>query len=51
MERDHGRPEHAGGLHHVELYAAEFDAAVAFWEWLLGELGYDRKDAWDGGRS
>lgn len=23
----------------------------AFWEWFLGELGYEPKNEWDGGRS
>ncbi|MFC7136445.1 VOC family protein [Halobaculum litoreum] len=50
-ERDHADPAHAGRLHHVELNAADLDAAAAFWDWLLGELGYERKDEWDGGRS
>lgn len=47
----HGDPDHAGGLHHVELYAADLDAAVDFWDWLLGELGYETKSDWDAGRS
>ena len=50
-DHDHADPSHAGGLHHVELCAADLDAAAAFWDWLLGELGYERKAAWDGGRS
>jgi catechol 2,3-dioxygenase-like lactoylglutathione lyase family enzyme len=41
----------AGLLHHVELYASDFEASVAFWDWFLGELGYDRKNDWEGGRS
>lgn len=48
---DHADPAHAGSLHHVELAAADLDAAVPFWDWLLGELGYERKHDWDGGRS
>ena len=51
MSEDHADPEHAGQLHHVELCAADFDAAVGFWNWLLDELGYSVKNDWDGGRS
>ncbi|MFC7142652.1 VOC family protein [Halosimplex aquaticum] len=51
MTTDHADPECAGQLHHVELCAADLDAAVDFWDWLLGELGYDRKDEWEGGLS
>lgn len=48
---DHADPDHAGALHHVELSAADLDASVGFWDWLLGELDYEPKDQWDGGRS
>lgn len=51
MDHDHADPDHAGGIHHVELYASELARSVAFWDWLLGELGYERKNDWDGGRS
>ncbi|WP_231184272.1 VOC family protein [Haladaptatus sp. DYF46] len=40
-----------GLLHHVELYASDFDASKSFWGWLLTELGYDVYQDWDGGRS
>jgi catechol 2,3-dioxygenase-like lactoylglutathione lyase family enzyme len=50
-DHDHGDPEHAGGIHHVELYASDIDASMAFWGWLLGELGYEPKNDWSGGRS
>ncbi|WP_135829237.1 VOC family protein [Halorussus halobius] len=48
---DHADPERAGQLHHVELYADDLDASLAFRDWLLGELGDDRKNDWAGGRS
>lgn len=48
---DHADPAHAGAIHHLELYAADIDAAVEFWGWLLGELGYEPKNDWPGGRS
>ncbi|PSQ25771.1 glyoxalase [Halobacteriales archaeon QS_9_68_17] len=51
MDHDHADPERAGQLHHVELYASDLDASVGFWDWLLGELGYEPKEEWDGGRS
>ncbi|MFC7069242.1 VOC family protein [Halobaculum lipolyticum] len=50
-DRDHADPAHAGRLHHVELNAADLGTAAPFWNWLLDELGYERKDEWDGGRS
>lgn len=50
-EHDHADPEHAGAIHHLELYAADIDAALPFWDWLLGELGYEPKNDWPGGRS
>lgn len=43
--------DHAGLLHHVELYRSDLAAAVDFWGWLLGELGYEVHQDWDGGRS
>ncbi|NEU57630.1 VOC family protein [Halorussus sp. MSC15.2] len=51
MDHDHADPDRAGQLHHLELYASDLDASVAFWDWLLGELGYEPKNEWDGGRS
>lgn len=50
-EHDHADPDHAGGIHHVELYASDIDASLSFWGWLLGELGYEPKNDWEGGRS
>lgn len=40
-----------GMLHHVELRVADLDRAVPTWGWLLGELGYQPYQRWDGGRS
>jgi len=51
VNTDHADPGRAGRLHHVELYASDLDASVPFWDWLLGELGYEPKNDWDGGRS
>lgn len=41
----------AGLLHHVELYASDFETSVSFWEWFLGELGYEAYQDWADGRS
>ncbi|WP_227353931.1 VOC family protein [Haladaptatus salinisoli] len=51
MSYDHADPEHAGQLHHVELYASDLETSAAFWGWLLTELGYELKNDWDDGRS
>lgn len=51
MNHDHADPEHAGSFHHVELHASDFEASADFWGWLLGELGYEPKEEWNGGRS
>ncbi|WP_436345933.1 VOC family protein [Natronorubrum sp. FCH18a] len=51
MSRDHADSAHTGRLHHVELYASDLETSVEFWDWLLAELGYERKNEWDGGRS
>ncbi|ANG86193.1 VOC family protein [Microbacterium aurantiacum] len=40
-----------GTPHHVEVQVADLDRAVPGWEWLLGELGYEPFQRWDGGRS
>lgn len=50
---DHADPDHAGGLHHVELAVPEtdLDAALDWWSWLLDELGYEPKNEWESGRS
>ncbi|ODR82280.1 hypothetical protein BG842_23610 [Haladaptatus sp. W1] len=40
-----------GLLHHVELYASDFETSASFWGWLLDELGYSVYQEWDGGRS
>lgn len=51
MEHDHADPSQAGALHHIELCSDDLSVALNFWDWWLTELGYDRKDDWDGGRS
>ncbi|WP_254861484.1 VOC family protein [Halovivax gelatinilyticus] len=51
MDYDHVDPDHAGGIHHVELYASDLNASTDFWGWLLRELGYESKNEWNGGRS
>lgn len=50
---DHADPERAGQLHHVEVAVppGALDAALSWWGWLLGELGYEEKNDWANGRS
>lgn len=48
---DHPPAGEPGALYHLELYASDFEASLEFWSWLLGELGYDPYQEWDGGRS
>ncbi|MFP8956672.1 VOC family protein [Natrialbaceae archaeon A-CW3] len=48
---DRSEPTTTGALHHLELYASEFDRSVAFWSWLLGELGYEPYQEWETGHS
>ncbi|WP_158055680.1 VOC family protein [Halorussus halophilus] len=43
--------DETGLLHHVELYASDFEESMTFWEWFLGELGYEVYQDWDDGRS
>jgi catechol 2,3-dioxygenase-like lactoylglutathione lyase family enzyme len=40
-----------GALHHVELWVPDLARALAEWEWLLGELGYEAFQNWPQGRS
>lgn len=40
-----------GRLHHVEINVSDLERSCAFWGWLLGELGYERFQDWDSGRS
>jgi catechol-2,3-dioxygenase len=51
MEFDHADTDHAGAIHHLELCASDLEVSLPFWDWLLGELGYEPKAEWDGGRS
>lgn len=39
------------GLHHVELWVAELEAAKAEWGWLLGRVGFVREQEWPSGES
>lgn len=51
MPTDSDASDEAGLLHHVELCTADLDAAIDFWGWLLGELGYEQQNEWENGRS
>ena len=41
----------ATGIHHVELWVADFAVAEPAWDWLLGALGWAPYQAWELGRS
>jgi catechol 2,3-dioxygenase-like lactoylglutathione lyase family enzyme len=40
-----------GSLHHLELYVPDLERSLAFWGWLLLELGYEPFQEWDEGCS
>ena len=40
-----------GLLHHIEINVLNLPKTVDFWSWLLGELGYESFQQWDGGQS
>ena len=40
-----------GTLHHIELYVSDLQRSVAFWQWLLEELGYALFQSWESGCS
>lgn len=42
---------HRGGVHHVELWVPDLEAAERSWGWLLGGLGWTPYQRWDRGRS
>ncbi len=44
-------PGSRGGLHHVEIWVAEVEAAKREWGWLLERLGYRVGDDWGHGRA
>lgn len=39
------------GIHHIELWVADLDEALAEWGWLLTELGFERTQRWPEGES
>lgn len=45
-------PAPASGLHHLELWTADLDAAEPAWHWLMTRLGWraERVEGWDLGR-
>lgn len=40
-----------GLIHHIEIYVSDLRSSVAFWGWLLEELGYELFQEWESGRS
>lgn len=47
----HREGRDVGGIHHVDVRVADLARAIPAWEWLLGELGYERFQDWPEGRS
>lgn len=39
------------GLHHVEVYVSDLVTSIAFWGWLLPQLGFEPYQEWDEGQS
>ena len=39
------------GLHHVEIWVADIEAASRSWGWLLGRVGFELAAEWPEGRS
>ncbi|WP_047980454.1 VOC family protein [Ornithinibacillus contaminans] len=40
-----------GLLHHVEMNVSNLEKTIAFWGWLLEELGYQPYQSWEKGKS
>ncbi|MEI5909325.1 VOC family protein [Bacillus spongiae] len=40
-----------GLIHHIEIYVSNLKNSVAFWGWLLEELGYEPYQKWEIGQS
>lgn len=40
-----------GLIHHIELYVSDLKSSVAFWSWLLEDLGYEPFQKWESGQS
>jgi catechol 2,3-dioxygenase-like lactoylglutathione lyase family enzyme len=38
-------------IHHVELNVSDLNKTIAFWEWFLSKLGYERYQRWAQGVS
>jgi len=38
-----------GTIHHIELYVSDLKKTIAFWHWLLLDLGYKKRNQWDEG--
>ncbi|MGC0370966.1 VOC family protein [Microbacterium sp. SLBN-111] len=39
------------GFHHVEIWVADLEQALAEWGWLLTELGFERQSTWSEGET
>ncbi|TCS94911.1 VOC family protein [Hazenella coriacea] len=38
-------------LHHIEIYVSDLQRTIQFWNWFLGELGYEVHQQWSSGIS
>lgn len=39
------------GFHHVEVWVADLEQALAEWGWLLDRVGFERQSAWPAGET
>lgn len=40
-----------GTVHHIEIYVSDLEKTIAFWSWLLKDLGYSKHQQWNEGIS
>ena len=40
-----------GHIHHVEIYVSDLSRSLEFWQWFLGDLGYNEYQVWEKGIS
>lgn len=42
---------HAGKIHHLEIYVSDLKHSSDFWGWFLKDLGYEKFQEWESGVS
>jgi catechol 2,3-dioxygenase-like lactoylglutathione lyase family enzyme len=40
-----------GHIHHIEIYVSDLRRSLEFWQWFLGDLGYNEYQIWEEGKS